>query len=272
MKKPANQVRSKHSGKTGAPQARFSEIKIVRLNDHQAENPVVDNPQAVQKLWREHVIKSKSFDAERENLVVFTLNTWYRITSFQIVSQGTLDTIISRPIEILRPAIIQNASAIIMAHNHPSGDPLPSDSDISVTRNLLCACRTMNLEFVDHIIIASESYQPSYTSLKEYGCFHDDENDKLAKKDSYSLVDFESTIQKTLGLIDLFDAKLRDSVYEEMHHSSPSYDEMTTVIHIGLMNFAFDVKKELYNAFNSIHRISSKDSVKQQPDGLWRAA
>jgi DNA repair protein RadC len=72
-------------------------------------------------------------------LVVFILNTRRRIKGHYLVSIGTMDTILCHPREIFRLAVMASAAAIIIAHNHPSGDPTPSEADIKITRDLIRA-------------------------------------------------------------------------------------------------------------------------------------
>ena len=83
-----------------------------------------------------------------------------------IVSMGGLDQVVVHPREVFRPALIAAAHSIIIMHNHPSGDPIPSDADIRVTRELIRAGRTLRVEILDHIIMGQK-----HCSLKELGYF-----------------------------------------------------------------------------------------------------
>jgi DNA repair protein RadC len=69
------------------------------------------------------------------------------------VGIGTLDCVLMTPREVFRTAILRNASAIVVAHNHPSGDPRPSESDLSSTRSLTQAGRIIRIEVLDHVVI-----------------------------------------------------------------------------------------------------------------------
>ena len=102
-----------------------------------------------------------------ECMVVLMLNTRRRIKGQYLVATGTMDTLLVHPREVFRVAIMTNASAIILAHNHPSGDPSPSEADIRVTRDLIRAGQLLKLEVLDHIILGN----PHRTSLKELGYF-----------------------------------------------------------------------------------------------------
>jgi len=81
--------------------------------------------------------------------------------------QGTLDTILVHPREVFRLALTAAAAAIVLAHNHPSGDPSPSEADVKVTRDLIRAGQLLKIEVLDHIIIG----QPRFCSLRELGYF-----------------------------------------------------------------------------------------------------
>ncbi|MCL6442276.1 MAG: DNA repair protein RadC [Alicyclobacillus sp.] len=97
-------------------------------------------------------------DADREHFVVLLLDTKHNIIGFNTVSIGTLDASLVHPREVLKPAILANASGILVAHNHPSGDPNPSPEDIAVSKRLDEACRIVGISLVDHLIIGDNRY------------------------------------------------------------------------------------------------------------------
>ena len=100
----------------------------------------------------------------QENLVVLLLNTRNQVVARRTIYIGTVNSSAVRPAEVLRPAIRENAPSIIVAHNHPSGDPTPSPEDISVTRDLIAAGKLMDIELLDHLVIG---HGGRFTSLKE---------------------------------------------------------------------------------------------------------
>src|SRR5690606_30462381 len=110
-----------------------AELKVMRLRECAIENPVTDTPERINSYWREHIPGALWFDADNECFCVFLLNTRRRLIGFNLVSAGTLDTCLFHPREVFRVAIHAGASAIVLTHNHPSGDPTPSDSDLKVT-------------------------------------------------------------------------------------------------------------------------------------------
>ncbi|HMJ90339.1 MAG TPA: JAB domain-containing protein, partial [Candidatus Acidoferrum sp.] len=90
------------------------------------------------------------------------------------ISDGTLDTILVHPREVFRSAITANAAAIILVHNHPSGDPTPSEADIKVTRDLIRAGQLLKIDLLDHVILgrATEQRPKDWSSLRELGYFY----------------------------------------------------------------------------------------------------
>jgi DNA repair protein RadC len=180
MKKPTIQVRRNGATSAAPVQAKTKtpavpgEFKIVRMRDCPVDSPKIDTPPEVVDFWRKHVVSAPWFKDDKECLCVFLLNTRRRLIGFELVSQGTLDTILMHPREVLRPAAIHNAAAIIIAHNHPSGDPSPSEGDIAATRQLIHAAEHLKIGFLDSIIIGDVRRKKSFTSLRGLGYFTDD--------------------------------------------------------------------------------------------------
>ncbi len=104
-------------------------------------------------------------DKAKEHFKLVLLNTRNRIIGISTISVGTLNSSLVHPREVFKDALAHSASSIILAHNHPSDDPEPSDDDIAITRRLADAGRLMGIEVLDHIIITRHGH----TSLKEKG-------------------------------------------------------------------------------------------------------
>ena len=85
--------------------------------------------------------------------------------AFHEVSRGTLDTTLVHPREVFKAALLANSSAIILCHNHPSGDPCPSPDDVHLTRRLVDAGTLLGVDVLDHIIVGDGRYY----SFKEAG-------------------------------------------------------------------------------------------------------
>src|SRR5256885_15739776 len=124
-----------------------------------------ETPDAAVAYWRTHVQSHPYFNPECESFAALILNTRRRIKGHYLVSIGTMDTILCHPREIFRLAVMASASAIIICHNHPSGDPTPSEADIKITRDLIRAGQLLKIEVLDHIVMGN----PSYTSLRTLG-------------------------------------------------------------------------------------------------------
>ena len=78
-----------------------------------------------------------------------------------------------RPLEVFRPIIVAAGSACVLVHNHPSGDPTPSEADIKVTRDLIRAGQLLKIEILDHVVVGSSGSEQTkpYCSLREMGLF-----------------------------------------------------------------------------------------------------
>jgi DNA repair protein RadC len=125
-------------------------------------------PDQVALYWRQNIPKADWYDPMKEALVVLVLNTRKRIIGHNLVALGSLDTCPVVPLSVFRPVIVAAGSSLVLVHNHPSGDPAPSDADIKVTRDLLRAGQLLKIEVVDHIIIGLNEHR----SLKALGCFY----------------------------------------------------------------------------------------------------
>ena len=132
------------------------------------EAPLLDTPDAVAALMREH-----NRLRQVETFQILLLNTRRRLIDVVKISEGTLDTILVHPREVFKPAISANAAALVLAHNHPSGDPTPSEADIKVTRDLIRAGQLLKIDVLDHIILgrATQDRPKDYVSLRELGYF-----------------------------------------------------------------------------------------------------
>ena len=94
-------------------------------------------------------------DGVREEFHVVTLDTRHRVIGTHLVSVGTLDASLVHPREVFRPVLRDAAAAVLLVHNHPSGDPSPSPEDHAVTRRLEAAGRTLGVDVLDHVVVAS---------------------------------------------------------------------------------------------------------------------
>ncbi len=102
---------------------------------------------------------------EQEDLRVMLLDTRNRVISIETIYKGSVNTSMVRISEVLRPAIRANCPAMIVAHNHPSGDVSPSPEDVAVTKELIQAGQLLDVEILDHLVIGRQAF----VSLKELG-------------------------------------------------------------------------------------------------------
>jgi DNA repair protein RadC len=137
--------------------------------ERREESPPLDNPATAVSYLRE----SARLETV-ESFQVALLNTRKRLIRVEGISNGTLDTLLVHPREVFRAAIAANAAGVLLIHNHPSGDPAPSEADIKVTRDLIRAGQLLKIEVVDHIVIgrATADRPKDYASLRELGYFY----------------------------------------------------------------------------------------------------
>ena len=96
--------------------------------------------------------------AAKEQFVVILLNNKNKVIGTEVVSEGSLSSSIVHPREVYAPAILHHAAAIMVAHNHPSGDPKPSTEDTEVTRMLARSGKVLGIPMIDHVIIGDGNY------------------------------------------------------------------------------------------------------------------
>ena len=104
-------------------------------------------------------------DNKKEHFVIFFLDTRNQEIKREIISIGSLNASLVHPREVFEPAVRYSAAQIIVAHNHPSGDPEPSEEDLETTKRLVEAGKIMGIEVLDHIIVAGDKF----LSFKEKG-------------------------------------------------------------------------------------------------------
>ncbi|MDR3562856.1 MAG: DNA repair protein RadC [Negativicutes bacterium] len=125
-----------------------------------AERVVIRSPQDAAELMMPRLRYET-----KEKFIVMLLSTKNHVLASPTISVGTLNASIVHPRELFREAITHNAAAVILVHNHPSGDPSPSQDDIALTAKIAEAGRLLDISVVDHVIIGDGKY----VSLKEKG-------------------------------------------------------------------------------------------------------
>ena len=171
----SNKILKKFSSE-GLATANFAELKILLAwaQPRHMKSPLVLN-------WGADYLKTKVCFAfvssrgvarikrspgfKKEHFVVFYLDTRNQEIKRDIISFGTLNANLVHPREVFEPAIIHSAAQIIVAHNHPSGNPEPSEEDIEITKRLVEAGKILGIELLDHIVVTKSGFN----SLKELG-------------------------------------------------------------------------------------------------------
>ena len=156
---PIQQIASVHGlGESTAVKIKAALSLGLRLCEPREERPVVNSPADAAAL-----VQHEMSLLEHEYLKVIVLNTRNHVLDIVEVTRGSANASYVRVAEVLRPAVERNAPAIIVVHNHPSGDPEPSPQDVSITRAIREAAKLMSIELLDHLVIG----KGSFVSLKE---------------------------------------------------------------------------------------------------------
>jgi DNA repair protein RadC len=176
----ATRLLAKYGGLTGLARASFSELsqehglgaaKVAQikaafeLGRRCAIASPEDRPQVRSPADAAHLIQAEMGLLEQEHLRTLLLDTKNRVLASPTIYIGSLNASHVRVGELFREAIKANCAAIIVAHNHPSGDPTPSPEDVEVTRQIVAAGKLIDIDVLDHLIIG---YQ-RFVSLKERG-------------------------------------------------------------------------------------------------------
>ena len=130
--------------------------KRVRFETTQLNNPQLAHPM-VRKLIKKHG------QGDREQFCVVLLTAKNGIIGFNIVSTGDLNSASVSPREVLKPAILANASAMILCHNHPSGDITPSNADYALTKQIVQAAKLVGIQVHEHLIISMDDEDRFYS-------------------------------------------------------------------------------------------------------------
>ena len=120
----------------------------------------ISGPEVIAEIAQAQLAEDK-----QEKFMVATLNTKGILIELKTITVGILDSSLVHPREVFREAIAASAASIIAIHNHPSGDPTPSEADIVMTKRLVEAGKIVGIELLDHLVIGN----PDWVSLKRLG-------------------------------------------------------------------------------------------------------
>ncbi len=135
-----------------------------RLEEHSNESKkiAIKSPEDVVKA-----VKNKLKGKKREHFLALSLDTRNHLINIHMISIGSLDSSVVHPREVFKEAISSSAASVIFVHNHPSGDPTPSEDDIKLTRRLFEVGEITGIEVLDHIVVCDKAY----LSMKSKGLF-----------------------------------------------------------------------------------------------------
>lgn len=132
------------------------ELRVRRVDvgeDQAPYNVKVDSPTVVHEVAAA-VLK----ETDQEHFLVFLLGIHNKLTGYLEVHRGGLDSCPVDPRVVFRAAVVDGATAVIVVHNHPSGDPSPSTEDVNLTKRLVKAGEVLGVKVLDHLIVAGERY------------------------------------------------------------------------------------------------------------------
>ncbi|MBU1205652.1 MAG: DNA repair protein RadC [bacterium] len=137
-------------------------FELGRREDLEPEfkNYDIKDPEAVVKA-----IRTSIKDKAKEHFKLILLNPRNKIIGISTISIGTLNASLVHPREVFKDAIVHSAASVVLAHNHPSGDPEPSEDDLKITKKLVDSGKILGIEVIDHIIIGKNNF----CSFKERG-------------------------------------------------------------------------------------------------------
>ena len=123
-----------------------------------AERPVINSPSAVADILRKVLKSEDTADQDKEHFWVLGFTTKLTLKFVDLASLGVLDTALAHPREVFRSAIAEGVSSVIIAHNHPSGDPTPSHEDERLSHRLLRAGEIVGINVMDHVVVAENDF------------------------------------------------------------------------------------------------------------------
>ena len=146
--------------------SKISEVRVMLVRETPEPLQLIQTPGNTHDAFFKML--PPSWDPDKEHMYVQLLNTKNQLIYIDLVSMGTSEATLVDQRSVFRKAVAVNAAAIILIHNHPSGDPSPSAEDIAVTKKMIEAGRTLGIDVLDHIIVGRSHQQP-FMSMREHG-------------------------------------------------------------------------------------------------------
>ncbi len=135
------------------------EYKLVREESPEYMTRIMSNPASIVALVRDLQ------DADREKIYVLLLTSKHKLIALDFISNGTIDRAVIFPRQVVQGAILTGAAAVVLVHNHPSGDPAPSPEDQTITKAIQAACRLFDIHVLDHVIVGEGDKYASFAEL-----------------------------------------------------------------------------------------------------------
>jgi DNA repair protein RadC len=138
-----------------------AQVRVQTVQESTVEGlSLCNQPQHSVAFFNDVVAKAEWFDADKECVVIILLDVKYRVKGWSLISIGTQTACMLHPREVLRAALVGNAFAFVLMHNHPSGDPMYSSSDMKTTRDLRGAATAVDITMLDHVIVGRPESDP----------------------------------------------------------------------------------------------------------------
>ncbi len=132
-------------------------VSTVKEDVNAGVRTALDTPEKCVNYWNDQVKGAAGYQENKEFLIVILLNTKLIPIGFNVVSIGTLNETAAHPRELMRPLIVGAAHSFVIMHNHPSGDPTPSQADCKFTRRIREVSEMMMINLCDHVIIGDDT-------------------------------------------------------------------------------------------------------------------
>jgi DNA repair protein RadC len=136
---------------------------VIKFKPMDTERIKIGNPEAVSRF-----IRSKIGDDAVESFILLCADNKNTVISYSMISVGTITETLIHPREVFLPAVMTKANSVIVAHNHPSGEILPSRQDIDATKRLVEAGKIIGIQVLDHVIVGFNNPEDFY-SMRENG-------------------------------------------------------------------------------------------------------
>jgi DNA repair protein RadC len=139
---------------------KFTQLRTLVVCENPQATKVQYNPplRSSEDAWHFAQPLFEQMDADKEHFALITLNNKNRFTGWKVISTGSLTASLVHPREVYSVALDFRAAALIFAHTHPSGDPMPSPEDIEITRRLREVGDIMGIRVLDHIVVGKDRY------------------------------------------------------------------------------------------------------------------